>query len=205
MIDCGGGFADDYLHGVDMIVADISFIEKPKNDLVGLVLTHAHEDHLGAVQYLWNNLQCPIYATTFTTNFLKLRLAKYDFAKDIKIHTVKPATKISLHPFQLEMVPLTHSAPEMQAIMIRTETGNIFIQGIGNLIMTMYLVEKQTELLKSSISIHTYLRNMYSSVYSACSIFIVAHRYSSAYSSSISIHTSFSLFLERDTLALNPN
>ncbi|KAK8956007.1 hypothetical protein KSP40_PGU005357 [Platanthera guangdongensis] len=129
MIDCGSGFADDYLPWVDMIVVDISFIEKHKNDLVGLVLTHAHEDHLGAVQYLWNNLRCPIYATTFTANFLKLRLVEYDFAKDIKIHTVKPAAKIPLHLIQLEMVPLTHSAPEMQAIMIRTETGNILHKG----------------------------------------------------------------------------
>lgn len=129
MVDCGSGFADDYLPGVDMVVADISFIEKYKNDLVGLVLTHAHEDHLGAVQYLWSNLRCPIYATTFTANFLKLRLAEYDFTKDIKIHTVNPAAKIDLAPFQLEMVPLTHSAPEMQAIMIRTEAGNILHTG----------------------------------------------------------------------------
>ncbi len=129
MVDCGSGFADDYLPGVDMLVADISFIEKYKEDLIGLVLTHAHEDHLGAVQYLWNNLKCPIYATTFTANFLKLRLAEYPFTKNIKIHTVEPSAKIDLAPFQLEMVPLTHSAPEMQAIMIRTEAGNILHTG----------------------------------------------------------------------------
>ena len=85
MVDCGSGFADDYLPGVDMIVADLSFIQQHKKDLVGLVLTHAHEDHLGAVQYLWNTLECPIYATTFTANFLKIRLKEYDFAKNIKI------------------------------------------------------------------------------------------------------------------------
>ncbi|KJV62112.1 metallo-beta-lactamase superfamily protein [Rickettsia amblyommatis str. Ac/Pa] len=69
MIDCGSGFADDYLPGVDMIIADSSFIEKYKKDIVGLILTHAHEDHLGGVQYLWNSLKCPIYTTTFTANF----------------------------------------------------------------------------------------------------------------------------------------
>ena len=69
MVDCGSGFADDYLPGVDMIIADISFIERYKKDIVGLVLTHAHEDHLGAIQYLWSSLECPIYATTFTANF----------------------------------------------------------------------------------------------------------------------------------------
>ncbi|WP_341791975.1 ribonuclease J [Rickettsia endosymbiont of Gonocerus acuteangulatus] len=129
IIDCGSGFADDYLPGVDMMIADSSFIEKHKKDIVGMIITHAHEDHLGGVQYLWNSLKCPIYTTTFTANFLKIRLNEYDFAKNIKIHEIKPGGKIDLSPFSLEMVPLTHSAPEMQAIMIRTEAGNILHTG----------------------------------------------------------------------------
>lgn len=129
IVDCGSGFADDYLPGVDMIIPDSSFIEKHKKDIVGMVLTHAHEDHLGGVQYLWNSLKCPIYATTFTANFLKIRLNEYDFSKNIKIHEVKAGSKINLAPFSLEMVPLTHSAPEMQAIMIRTENGNVLHTG----------------------------------------------------------------------------
>lgn len=129
IIDCGSGFADDYLPGVDMMIADSSFIEKHKKDIVGMIITHAHEDHLGGVQYLWNILKCPIYTTTFTANFLKIRLSEYDFAKNIKIHEVTPGGKIDLAPFSLEMVPLTHSAPEMQAIMIRTEAGNILHTG----------------------------------------------------------------------------
>ncbi|WP_316355120.1 ribonuclease J [Candidatus Trichorickettsia mobilis] len=129
MIDCGSGFADEYLPGVEMLVANLDFIAARKKDLVGLVLTHAHEDHLGAVQYLWNSIQCPIYATTFTANFLKLRLAEYSFAKNIKINTVSPGSKIDLSPFLLEMASLTHSAPEMQAIMIRTKAGNILHTG----------------------------------------------------------------------------
>lgn len=129
IVDCGSGFADDYLPGVDMLVADMSFIEKHKKDVVGLVLTHAHEDHLGAVQYLWNDIECPIYATTFTANFLKMRLAEYAFAKKIKINEVKPNSKIDLGPFKIEMIGLTHSAPEMQALMIRTDAGNILHTG----------------------------------------------------------------------------
>jgi ribonuclease J len=129
IVDCGSGFADDFLPGVDMLVADMSFIEKNKKDVLGLVLTHAHEDHLGAVQYLWNDIQCPIYATTFTANFLKMRLSEYSFAKQVKITEVKPGGKIDLDPFSIEMVPLTHSAPEMQALMIRTEAGNIMHTG----------------------------------------------------------------------------
>lgn len=129
IIDCGSGFADDDLPGVDMMIADSSFIEKHKQDIVGMIITHAHEDHVGGVQYLWNSLKCPIYTTTFTANFLKIRLNEYDFAKNIKIHEVKAGSKIDLNPFSIEMIPLTHSAPEMQAIMIRTEAGNILHTG----------------------------------------------------------------------------
>lgn len=129
MIDCGSGFADEFLPGVDMVVANLDFIAKRKQNLLALILTHAHEDHLGAVQYLWNSLQCPIYATTFTANFLKLRLAEYDFANKIQITSVAPGAKIDLDPFALELAPLTHSAPEMQAVMIRTKVGNMLHTG----------------------------------------------------------------------------
>jgi len=150
IIDCGSGFADDHLPGVDMIIPDASFIEKHKKDIVGMVLTHAHEDHLGGVQYLWNSLKCPIYATTFTANFLKIRLSEYDFSKNIKIHEVKAGSKINLAPFSLEMVPLTHSAPEMQALMIRTEAGNILHTGDWKFDNDPVLGEKaDEELLKS--------------------------------------------------------
>jgi ribonuclease J len=129
MVDCGAGFADDYLPGVDMLIADLSFIEKHKKDIVGLVLTHAHEDHLGAVQYVWNDLECPIYATTFTANFLKIRLSEYSLNKNLKIHEVKPGAKLDLDPFRIEMVGLTHSAPEMQALVIKTAAGNVMHTG----------------------------------------------------------------------------
>ena len=129
MVDCGSGFADEYLPGVDMVVADLKFIEKHKKDLLGLVLTHAHEDHLGAIQYLWNSLECPIYTTKFTKNFLKTKISEYAFANDIKINEVKAGDKFDLGPFSVEMVPLTHSAPEMQALMIRTAAGNIMHTG----------------------------------------------------------------------------
>jgi len=151
MVDCGSGFADEYLPGVDMVVADVSFIEQHKEDLLGLILTHAHEDHLGAVQYLWNSLKCPIYATTFTANFLKIRLAEYDFAKKIKIHELKPSAKIDLNPFSLEMIPLTHSAPEMQAIMIRTDAGNIVHTGDWKFDNDPVIGEKADEKLLKSL------------------------------------------------------
>lgn len=129
MVDCGSGFADDYLPGVDMVVADLSFIEEHKKDLLGIILTHAHEDHLGAVQYLWNELGCPIYTTKFTKSFLKSKIAEYNFADHLKIHEIDPAKRFELGPFTIDMIGLTHSAPEMQALMIRTEAGNVLHTG----------------------------------------------------------------------------
>ncbi|MFV9875958.1 MAG: ribonuclease J [Rickettsiales endosymbiont of Dermacentor nuttalli] len=129
MIDMGAGFADGSLPGVDMITPDISFIVRHKKDLLGIVLTHIHEDHLGGIQYLWDELRCPIFATKFTANFLRTKLTGLKFKDEIKIHEVECGGKISILPFTLELVPLTHSAPEMQAILIRTDLGNIFHTG----------------------------------------------------------------------------
>jgi ribonuclease J len=129
MIDCGSGFADEHLPGVDMVVADLSFIEARKKDLLGIVLTHAHEDHLGAIQYLWNSLDCPIYTTTFTKNFLVAKISEYSFSDKLKINIMTPGVKFDLGPFSIEMIPLTHSAPEMQALMIRTAAGNVLHTG----------------------------------------------------------------------------
>jgi len=129
MVDCGSGFADDHLPGVDMVVADLSFIEARKKDLLGIILTHAHEDHLGAIQYLWNELDCPIYTTKFTKAFLKSKIAEYSFADHLQIHEIDPTKRFELGPFSIEMIGLTHSAPEMQALMIRTDAGNVLHTG----------------------------------------------------------------------------
>ncbi len=129
MVDCGSGFADDHLPGVDMVVADLSFIEERKKDLLGIILTHAHEDHLGAIQYLWNELDCPIYTTKFTKAFLKSKIAEYSFSDHLKINEIDPAKRFEIGPFAIDMIGLTHSAPEMQALMIRTEAGNILHTG----------------------------------------------------------------------------
>ena len=129
IVDMGAGFADDYYPGIDMIVPDISFLNDKIKDIVGLVLTHAHEDHIGSVQYLWEELRCPIYATKFTCNFLKLRLADADFKTKIKLNEVAESSTFNLDPFTIQMLPITHSTPEMQALVIRTDLGNIFHTG----------------------------------------------------------------------------
>jgi ribonuclease J len=129
MCDFGAGFAEDYLPGVDMIVPDITFIKKYKKDIVGCVLTHAHEDHLGAIPYLWDELECPIYATPFTTAFLKAKLLDNRGVKKVEIIEKAIGSKFSLGPFDLEYVQITHSVPEMNGVFIRTKHGNVFHSG----------------------------------------------------------------------------
>ena len=127
--DLGAGFADDHFPGVDLLVAEIGYIKKQRDNLLGIILTHAHEDHLGAVQYLWSELRCPVYATKFTSHFLKAKLSEYEFARDVKIIEMSENSTFEIGPFSVQTVPLTHSTPEMQALLIRTDLGNIFHTG----------------------------------------------------------------------------
>lgn len=129
MIDLGIGFADSNLPGVEVLLPNIDFIVQHKKDLLGLVLTHAHEDHLGAVPYLWEELGCPVYATAFTAAVLKAKLADEGIPNRIPLTEVKPGQKIPIGPFEFEMIPLTHSIPEMQAVALRTDKGVIMHTG----------------------------------------------------------------------------
>ncbi len=128
MVDLGLGFAHD-VPGVDMLAPDISFIKAQKNNLIGLVITHIHEDHLGAVQHLWEELRMPIYTSRLTANFLRSKLEEYPFAKDVKIHEINPSKELNLEPFVIEFIGLTHSVPEMHALLIKTNHGNILHSG----------------------------------------------------------------------------
>jgi ribonuclease J len=126
MIDCGVGFAYD-APGITMMTPDISFLQQIKKNILGLVLTHIHEDHLGAVPYLWQSLELPIYASNFAANFLRAKLEETTFAKKVPIHII--GNSLHLEPFTLDFVGLTHSVPEMQAIIIKTAVGNVLHTG----------------------------------------------------------------------------
>lgn len=129
IIDLGIGFVTDYCPGTEVMVPNIEFIEKHRENIVGLVLTHAHEDHLGAVPYLWNDLQCPIYTTKFTSAVLKAKFSESGVGKSAKIHELELNSRFSVGPFDLELRGMTHSIPEMHAVMIRTDKGNILHTG----------------------------------------------------------------------------
>ena len=129
MVDCGIGFASEHLPGVDIIVPDVSFIAEHKDDLLGLVLTHAHEDHLGAVPYVWREFGCPIYATPFTAAFLHHKLAEMGPGTKPKVIEVEVGSSVKIGPFAIEMIELTHSIPEMQAVAITTDVGVVMHTG----------------------------------------------------------------------------
>ena len=129
MVDLGVTFGDGATPGVDVIMPDPSFIVDRRDNLAGLVLTHAHEDHLGAVQHLWPKLRCPIYATPFTLSILRRKLSDTDFADQVEIIEVPLGGKFSVGPFDLELVTLTHSIPEPNAIAITTPLGTVLHTG----------------------------------------------------------------------------
>jgi len=129
MVDLGVTFADDGVPGAEVLMPDPQFIVERRDKLVGLVLTHAHEDHLGAVQYLWPELRCPIWATPFTAAFLRRKLQETDFADEVEIHIVEMGSRFKVGPFDLEMVTLTHSIPEPNGLAIRTPAGTVFHTG----------------------------------------------------------------------------
>ncbi|CCF78026.1 metallo-beta-lactamase superfamily hydrolase [Wolbachia endosymbiont of Onchocerca ochengi] len=126
MIDLGIGFADETMPGIELLIADVSFISQRKKDLLGIIITHAHEDHCGAVPYLWKELQCPIYATNFTVNFLKEKLKEFQLKSIVPVKEVNINGSINLGPFTVEFINITHSIPEAHSILISTNVGSAF-------------------------------------------------------------------------------
>ncbi len=129
MVDCGVAFAGADMPGVDLILPDPSFIEKNRKDLLGLVVTHAHEDHVGAIASLWPRLGCPVYATRFAAGLLHTRRLAEPGAPDVPIHEVKQGGRLTLGPFEIEFVPMSHSIPESNLLAIRTPAGVVVHSG----------------------------------------------------------------------------
>jgi ribonuclease J len=129
MVDCGMGFADNYLPGVDLVLPDPGFIAERKDRLLGLVLTHAHEDHIGAVPYLWPQLQCPIFATPFTAGMVRAKLADVGLLDDVPLYEIGLDGTIDLGPFHVKYVTLAHSIAEPNALVIKSPAGTVFHTG----------------------------------------------------------------------------
>jgi ribonuclease J len=129
MVDIGVTFADDTIPGVDLIYPDPGFIQERKENLLGIILTHAHEDHIGAVAHLWPKLNCKIYATPFTAVLIKekFREKNIDITKDLQI--VELNGKVNLNPFEVEYITLTHSILEPNGLKIQTPAGVVLHTG----------------------------------------------------------------------------
>jgi len=130
MVDLGITFADEQLPGADIILPETRFIEERSHELKGLVLTHAHEDHFGAVPYLWDRLRCPIYCTAFTAGLLQKKLEESPLKpSDVPIRVVTPGERFTVGPFDCSLIHMTHSIPEANALALRTPLGNVLHTG----------------------------------------------------------------------------
>ena len=129
IVDIGVTFADDSIPGIDLIYPDPGFIIDKKDDLLGIVLTHAHEDHIGAIAHIWPKLKCKMYATPFTSVLIseKFKEKKIDITGYLKI--VELNSTLNLDPFKVEFVTLTHSILEPNGLKIETPVGNILHTG----------------------------------------------------------------------------
>ena len=128
-IDCGLGFGGPEHPEVEVMVPDPIFIAERRKDLLGLVITHAHEDHLGAVAWLWRQLRCPVYATPFSAAVLRRKLAEAGLASEVPLHVVQPGGHLDIGPFQIDFIAMAHSVPEAQALAITTPYGVILHSG----------------------------------------------------------------------------
>ena len=129
MVDLGISFPDDSMPGIDVVLPDLSFIEKRRDALAGLVLTHGHEDHLGAIPYMWSRLRCPIYGSAFTLALLRRKLSENGNQDDIPLIEISPGTVTEVGAFSVEMVGLTHSIPDPTALAIRCDAGTVLHTG----------------------------------------------------------------------------
>jgi len=129
MVDLGMTFADPAYPGVELILPDLAFIEENRKDLLGIVLTHGHEDHIGAIPYLALDLGVPLYATPFTAGLIAGKLEEEGLVDKIKVNIVDLGGAFQLGPFGLRYVPLAHSIPEGNALLIETPYGKIFHTG----------------------------------------------------------------------------
>jgi len=146
MVDLGITFPEgEFDPGVDVILSDLRFLAEERNALAGLVLTHAHEDHVGAVIDQWPAIGAPIYATPFTAGMLKAKLAEFGGKVKLDIRVVEMGTRFEVGPFNVELVTMSHSIPEPSGVAIRTSHGTVLHTGDWKLDKTPYVGDPADE------------------------------------------------------------
>ncbi len=129
MVDCGLTFPDDQTPGIEVIMPDVGFIAQRRDLLDGIVITHGHEDHLGAIMYLWPSLRCPVYATRFAAEILRAKLVDVGLEDDVPIIEIPSGGAFTAGSFDCAFVPVTHSIPESQMLVLRTPHGIVVHTG----------------------------------------------------------------------------
>ena len=129
MVDLGLTFADPDYPGIDLILPELEFIEQQRDRLAGIVLTHGHEDHIGAIPYLAADLKAPLYATPFTAGLIAEKLEEEGLTGQVKVHVIARDAEFEVGPFKLRYVALAHSIPEGNGLLIETPHGKIFHTG----------------------------------------------------------------------------
>ncbi|MBR2098567.1 MAG: ribonuclease J [Firmicutes bacterium] len=127
IIDCGMAFPDDEMLGIDVVIPDFSYLVQNSDKIRGVVITHAHEDHIGAIPYLLQKLNVPIYSTRLTLGFIKNKLREYEV--DADLHEIAPGDEIRLGVFKVEAIHTTHSVADSLALCIDTPVGKVFHTG----------------------------------------------------------------------------
>ena len=128
-VDCGIGFSGNDTPEAEVLMPDPAFIAERAKALCGLVITHAHEDHLGAVAHLWPQMRCPIYATPFAAAVLRRKLGEAHLVGQVKIHTIRGNEHFNVGPYDLQFISVTHSVPEAKSLIIRTPQGVVVHTG----------------------------------------------------------------------------
>lgn len=132
-VDCGIGFADERYPGIDLLLPDPWLLEEHKDKLKGLIITHAHEDHIGALAYLWDRLECPVYASRFTAAVLRKKLTQ-EGIEGVPIHVIEPEDSVNIgSAFSVRFVAMSHSVPQSSSLLIETPYGRVFHTGDWNL------------------------------------------------------------------------
>jgi len=129
LVDCGIGFPNEDQPGVDTLLPDPGFLRDVNKDIVGLVLTHAHDDHKGAIAALWPQLNCPIYATAFSIELIAQKLNEWNLAKRVPLHKVALGSTLKLDPFEVEFIDTAHSVIESSMLLIKTPAGKVLHTG----------------------------------------------------------------------------
>ncbi|MGH9675028.1 MAG: ribonuclease J [Bryobacteraceae bacterium] len=129
VIDAGMMFPDDELMGVDIVIPDFSYLEENRDKIHALLLTHGHEDHIGAVPFLLSQVNIPVYGTPFTLGLVRRRLEEHEMEGEARLNTVEPGQKIELGPFTVEFIHVTHSIVDAVALAITTPLGVVIHMG----------------------------------------------------------------------------